>query len=226
MAQGRGRDERVVIPLAFTVAARIAARPLAAFRADPTQLTNGLAELQQAIAADGCVCALAAGMEFESAAGGALEAARIARQGPVAASLEACRRLRQMHGDELALLAGVSGPATLAQQFGTDGAAAASVFALLVKEFCGAGADFILVIEDVAVPTDAYYGDGLRTAANIARFHQAALLGQQPGVLPQPHALALAAPAPSGTGLITTAQVVPADADITVLAQWVLVTRG
>ena len=53
IAQGRGRNERVVSPLAFAVAARISARPLAEFRSDATQLANGLGELQQALAADG-----------------------------------------------------------------------------------------------------------------------------------------------------------------------------
>lgn len=226
MAQGRGRGERVVIPLAFGVAARIAARPLAQFLTDPTQLANGLGELQQAIDADGSVCALAGGMELASAAGAGLDSACIAAQGPVAASLEACRRLRQSHGDELALLAGLTGPATLARQFDADRAAAAEVFAALVKAFCSAGADVILLIEEAAVPDDEIYADGLRTAANIARFHQALLLGQSPGLLPQPHALELAAPSSGGSGLITTTREVPADADIAALAQWVRLTRA
>ena len=63
IAKGRGRDARVIVPLAFEVAARISARPLDAFRNDPTQLTNALTELHGAIRADGIVVALAAGME-------------------------------------------------------------------------------------------------------------------------------------------------------------------
>ena len=40
IAKGRGRDHRVIVPLAFETAARISARPLDAFRNDPTQLAK------------------------------------------------------------------------------------------------------------------------------------------------------------------------------------------
>jgi len=56
IAKGRGRNHRVVVPLAFEVAARISARPADQFRNDATQLANGLGELQRAIDADGIAC--------------------------------------------------------------------------------------------------------------------------------------------------------------------------
>lgn len=220
IAQGRGRDARVVFPLAFDTAARISARPLEVFRTDPTQLANGLTELQQALGADGIVCALAGGMEKASAADGVLDVATIAARGQVAASLEACRRLRASQGDAVALLAGLSGPATLARDFAVDLATAGAAFGALLKLFCEAGADVLLAFEAVPPPADEAYVDSLRTAGNIARFHQASLLGWDLPGLAAPARIALEAPSVGPAGIVTTAAPVAADADITALRAW------
>jgi len=226
IAKGRGREHRVIVPLAFETAARISARPLDAFRNDPTQLANGLMELQRAIDADGIVVALANGMELAASDGAGLDAVRIAAQGPVAASLEACARLRQSYGDDIALLAGLSGPATLARQFGADAVASGECFVTLVKAFCDAGSDVVLIFEDDGVSLDAAATAALKTADNIARFHQTSLLAFSGAGLPAPAKIPLAAPATGGVGFITTDAVVPAEADIAALAQWVERTRG
>ncbi|MEQ8233744.1 MAG: hypothetical protein RLW61_07990 [Gammaproteobacteria bacterium] len=222
IAKGRGRDARVIVPLAFEVAARISARPLDAFRNDPTELTNALTELHRAIAADGIVVALAQGMEQASGA----DAEAMCANGPVAASLEACRRLRQALGDDVALLAGLTGPGALARELGVDAAAAGACFGALVKAFCDAGCDVLLVIDDAGASADPAWQDAVKTADNIARFHQACLLGLGDGVLPAPLAQPLAAPAGDGLGFITTTGTVPADADIAALRQWVATVRG
>jgi hypothetical protein len=225
IAAGRGRDQRVVVPLAFATAARIAARPLDEFRVDPTQLANGLAELQRAIAADGIVVALAGGMERASCAG-PLDAAAIVTGGPVAASLEATSRLRQTFADQVALVAGLTGPSTLAHQFDTPIAAAAACFAALTKAFCAAGADCVLVFEEPGLVEDADWQAALKTAGNIARFHQASLLCWSSATLPVPVKLPLDAPSTTGTGYITTDREVAEDADLVALAAWVRATRG
>ncbi|MGE0486206.1 MAG: hypothetical protein AB7Q81_18805 [Gammaproteobacteria bacterium] len=224
IVQGRGREHRVVVPLAFEVAARISARPLDAFRNDPTQLANGLGELRRAIGADGIVVACAGGMERASSA--ALDASAIVANGPVAASLEACRRLRESFGDEAALLAGLTGPATLARQFGADLAAAGAVFGELVKAFCAAGTQLVLVFEDDGAVLDDAWRAAVKTADNIARFHQAGLMGWRLEGLPSPVMQPLAAPSADGLGFIMTDDVVAADADIAVLAAWVAGARG
>jgi len=226
IAKGRGRENRVIIPLAFDVAARISARPLAAFRRDPTELANALGELQRAIDADGVVVALADEMELKSSAGQGLDAAAIAAAGPVAASLEACVRLRGTFGDDVALLAGLTGPATLARQFDTDPGTANDCFATLVKAFCGAGADVVLLFEDGDVTEDETWKAGIKTSDNIARFHQACLLGWHQGSLPAPVKQPLAEPSRDGIGFITTDAIVAADADIAVLRDWVARARG
>lgn len=224
MAQGRGQTERLAIPLAFDVAARISARPLDVFHHDPTELANGLGELQRAIGSDAVCCALANDVEWRSAAGGPLDLDTLTAPGtPLAASLEACRRLRATGGDALALVAGLTGPATLATRFGVDLAQAGEVFAALVKTFCGAGTDVVLVFEDTAPGDPEAWNEVVKTAGNIARFHRAlAVSVSGAGALPVPAQCALDAPVAGGPGLTLTQGIVAADADLDQLKHWVM----
>ncbi|MGE3773754.1 MAG: hypothetical protein AB7I32_12570, partial [Gammaproteobacteria bacterium] len=202
IAQGRGQGERLVIPLAFDAAASISARPLEEFRHDPTQLANGLLEWHRTIGADGICVALADGFERASAADGELALDAPCAEGTrVAASLEACRRLRATLGDAAALLAGLTGPATLARQFGVDEATAGTAFTALVKRYCEAGCDLVLVCEEIAACDAMAWTAALKTAANIARFHRAhALLLGAAGPLPAPVQVAFGDAAPEAVG--------------------------
>jgi len=225
MAQGRGAGERLIVPLAFDTAASISARPLDDFRHDPTQLANGLLELHRAVGSDGICCAL--GGEHPSEAGGPLDIELLCAPGTrVSAGLEACRRLRATVGDAAALLAGVTGPATLAARFDTDFATATAAFTALVKRYCDAGCDVIVVFEE-SQPGDAdAWTDALRTAGNIARFHRAlALSWDRDGPLPQPVKVELSAHA-AGAGVITTTGPVAADESIETLRAWVAGLRA
>jgi len=226
IARGRGGDHRVVIPLAFELAARISARPGDTFRNDPTQLANGLGELQAAIDADGIVCALSAEMELASSDGQSLNPEIMTTNGPVAASLEACRRLRTSHGDAVALLAGLTGPMRLAAQFDADIDSANKCFTALVKAFCEAGTDVILVFEQPGTEQDERSQAGIKTAANIASFHQSLLFGWSGTDLPRPVTQPLDHGASTGIGIITTDDVVNAEADIEILRRWVAQARG
>jgi hypothetical protein len=226
IGQGRGREHRVIVPLAFETAARISARPIDRFLSDPTELANGLSELWRALGADGIVVACADGMERESSADGSLDAATMIAHGRVAASLEACARLRQSSGDEAALVAGLTGPATLARQFASDIEQAGACFAALTKAYCVAGADLVLVIEDGGLAEDEAWQAAIRTAGNIARFHQASLLGWSSTSLATPVKQPLSAPAVEGVGFILTDERVAADADIAELRGWVSAVRG
>lgn len=224
--KGRGHDQQVIIPLALETAARISARPLAEFRNDATQLSNGLKELQQAIRADGVVVSLSGEMELQASAGRGADSNAIINGNPVAASLEACRRLRQSLGDDAALLAGLTGPSTLAHQFGLDTQAVSECFAALVKAFCEAGADFVLLFEDNSTEPDQHRAAALKTADNIARFHQSSLLSFDGGGLPAPLRRGLTQAADNSSGLIVTEQIVSFDEDIAVLGDWVQRMRG
>ncbi len=221
MVQGRGGSERVVLPLALGAAAQISARPLDEFFTDPTQLANGLLELQRALGSEGVVVALGEG--FERASGETLDLASLDQPGTrLAAALEATRRLRATLGDSAALLAGLTGPATLAQQFNTDLASAGAAFGTLVKAFCEAGIDILLCLDSAPAADAEVWQDALKTAGNIARFHRALPLCVAPdGPFPAPLALDLDAPVPLAAGVVVTAGRVPDDASIETLRQWV-----
>jgi hypothetical protein len=218
IAQGRGQGDRIVAPLAFDVAAQISARPLEEFHRDPTQLANGLSELQRALQSEVICCALANGTERVS---GSALAEWLNAGTPVAASLEACRRLRATAGDQLGLLVGLTGPATLAGELGCEFTHAATLFGALIKEFCTAGADIILVFEPAAPADIELWGDTVKTAGNIARFHRAVpLLWDREGPLPRPQRIALDSPSPATAGIITTDAVIPADISIEQIRTW------
>ena len=226
IAGGRGGNIRLVVPFAFEVAARISARPLDEFFTDPTHLANGLSELHQAIGADGVLCADARGMELDSAGTAGLDIDHIIGNGRVGASLEACRRLRITLDNEGIVLAAVSGPATLQKQFSVSGVTAAEAFVEIVRHYCDAGTDGIIVMES-AMPDDGEcWEDGLSTARNIAVFYRAMMyLWDMEGPLPNPERTNLAMPKNDRSGLIMTRETVPADYDIEALRNWVTQSR-
>ena len=221
MAQGRGAGERLVVPLALATAAQISARPLDEFFTDPTQLANGLLELQRAIGSEGIVVALGEG--FERASGNQLDLAALDQPGSrLHAALEATRRLRATLGDSAALLAGLSGPARLSQDFGVEMSGAGSAFGTIVKAFCEAGADLILCLDEAPATDLDLWQDALKTTGNIARFHRALpLCWGSGGPFPSPQLVALDAPSPVAAGIVTTAEPVAADASIEALRHWV-----
>lgn len=225
-AIARGRDNRLVIPLAFDMAAQISARPLDEFHRDPTQLTNGLSELQKAIAADGIVCALGAEMELLSSSNNELNFDGIRASGPVNASLEACTRLRQIYGEEVALFAGLTGPNLLCQQFGATEIDCANFFNQMVTTYCESGIDVLMVMESDNFIENLTWKESLTTARNIASFHQAFLISWNEGFLPTPSKKSVLQPSSDGMGVITTDRVLPHDYDISILRQFVTGCRG
>ena len=215
-----------MVPFAFEVAARISARPLNEFITDPTYLANGLSELHGAIAADGVLCADARGMELASAGGSGLNVKHIISNGRVGASLEACRRLRITLNNRAILLAAVSGPATLQNQFSVSPTEGVEAFIEIVDHFCQAGADGIITMES-ETPTDSEcWEDGLITAQNIAVFYRTMMyLWDSEGPLPNPICTHLDSPQKDGVGLIMTHEIVPSDYDIERLRYWVIGSR-
>ncbi len=226
IATGRAQDDRLVVPFAFEVAARISARPLDDFFTDPTHLANGLSELHQATGADGILCADARGMELASAGTAGLDVNHISSNGRVGASLEACRRLRITLENSGILLAAVSGPATLEKQFAVSGDDAVEAFAELVSHFCEAGADGIITVESELPGDNECWEDGLITARNIAAFYRVMMyLWDSEGPLPNPLRTQLDAPQKGGAGLVMTHEAVPPDYDIEKLRHWVIGSR-
>lgn len=227
MAQGRGRDAQLVVPLAFDVAALVSARPLGAFRTEPTQLANGLLELFRATGADGICCCLAGGLEWEGV--DTLDPDRVAEGARVAASLEATRRLRSTVGDDAALVAGLTGPRALAHHLGGSVERSGEVVVALARRFCEAGTDVVLLFEDAgrADDDDEIWTEALKTVFNVVRFHRGLtfLMGAD-GPLPKPATVDLADRAVGPAGLVTTPGVVAADSGIALLIDWVKAVRA
>ena len=192
------------------------------FYTNPTHLTNGLSELHQAIGADGILCADARAMELDSAGTAGLNIAHIINNGRVGASLEACRRLRVTLDNGGVVLAAVSGPATLEIQFSVSGETAVEAFVEIVRHYCDAGADGIIVMESEMPDNNECWEDGLMTARNIAAFYRSMMyLWDMEGPLSNPVRTNLSMPKSEGSGLIMTREVVPADYDIEALRDWV-----
>lgn len=87
--QGGGRHT-LAVPLAMRLAAKIAERPWEAFLTDPTQLTNGLGDLLDAVRPDGVAVTVPSMQQVD---------------GHRNAALEATRRLRATVGDDAVLVA-------------------------------------------------------------------------------------------------------------------------
>ena len=202
LAQRRGDGRGIAVPLAHRLAARIQERDWEDFTCDPTQLANGLRDLADAVAPDGlAVCLPDVLLE-----GGA----DLLAAGQGMAAVEATRRLRASMGDRVALVACLPGPAAV--EGGTDGVLAAA------KEFLAAGADAIVVLGPAA--------GSLSTLANVARFHQAVAVGDDPAHgLPLVERRTLDEPSPA-VGLVVTDVHLDRETDVGELEDWVLAVRG
>ena len=96
IAARRGGQHTLAVPLAPRLAAKIAERPWDTFLTDPTQLTNGLNDLLEAVGADGVAVTLPSLIDQ-------------AGDGHVQAAIEATRRLRATWADKAVLLAVLDG---------------------------------------------------------------------------------------------------------------------
>jgi hypothetical protein len=198
--QGDGRG--IAVPLAHRLAARIQERDWEDFTCDPTQLANGLRDLADAVGPDGVAVCLPDVL---------LEGGRdLLASEQSAAAREATARLRTTFGDRIALLAVLPGPAE------AEGGAEAVLAA--AKEFLAAGADGVVVLGGPS--------QSLSTLANVARFHQAVALGDEPAHgLPLVERRPLADPRP-GAGVVLTDVHLPRETDVTELEDWVAAVRG
>jgi hypothetical protein len=226
MARGRAIEQRLVIPLAFEVAAQISARPPDEFRNDPTQLTNGLVELQKITGADGIICSLGSETELESSKGQGLNLDLISSAGPVFSSLTSVARLRTTFGEESVLVAGINGPRRLSKQFDLKIQDTLEFFCGLTKKYCEAGVDVVLIFEDPDFHEEEKWCAGVKTAENICKFHQVSLLSWEDSFLQQPFKYPLLEPCTEGKGFVFTSEILDYTANINDLALWVERSKG
>lgn len=211
-ALGRGSagdGSPLFAPLVFGVASQIEALPASQVAADPTRLCKGLTETRRALGTSALYTTVPAAAEAEAlgvsiddlswppritASPGAsmLETdagAAIAASSRLQASLEATRRLAATEGQQVALIAALTGPATLLRQLHPDAADdevedglefLGGFLVALVRAFGEAGAHAVLLLESAAVPevdeADEIWADALAPVTNVARFHKMPLL--------------------------------------------------
>ncbi len=203
LAKGKLPPQPLVVPIIFTLAAKVEAIPLRQFLTNPTKLANLLNRVYGGLQCDGivaqygnCLEAEALGCSLDWSEGQPtirrpaqattppvpIDAAGLTRRGRIPIALDVVRRLRITLADRHALAVGLTGPATLAAQTGCSAELGGEILVKLAKQFCEAGADLVFVAED-AVPADlSRWQSLLSTAWNVIRFHQAVPALIAPGV--------------------------------------------
>jgi len=208
--QGEPPSRPLLMPILFSLGARLENLPLREFQANPTKIANALRQIRGVLKVDGLVCAFDPLLEAEAlgcrrkwqddgsctlecpACSGTDELrgklnspALLADKGQVGVTCEVLRRLKVVLKDEPALVAAVAGPFTLATTLaGADGSNpqdlvefAAEVTASVARSFVEAGADVILLAENLLpeVATVAYksWSALLSPVCNVIRFYEA-----------------------------------------------------
>lgn len=204
-----GNGPPLFAPLVFAVASQIEALPASQVAADPTRLCKGLTETGRALGTSVLYTTVPAAAEAE-ALGASIDdsswppritdspgasmleidaGAAIATSSRLQASLEATRRLAATEGQEVALIAALTGPATLLRQLHPDAVDSevedgleflGGFLVTLVRAFGEAGVHAVLLLESAAVPevdeADEIWADALAPVVNVARFHKLPLL--------------------------------------------------
>ena len=143
LLRGEQQARPLLMPLIFSLGARLENLPLGTFVANPTKIVNALRQIRATFKVDGLACYFDPFLEIEALGGklewtsaGATLSSRPAVQnseslcaqlgspdhvltkGRVPVAQEVLRRLKIMLKDEPALMIGVTGPLTLASQLG------------------------------------------------------------------------------------------------------------
>lgn len=200
-------------PLLYGVAAQIEALPPAEVTADPTRLGKCLVELRRVLGTAPFIVAAPTAMEAEalgarvdrevwppkvtaSAPQDVVALAAFEEIWPqseaLAASIEATRRLSKTQTGEPAILAALTGPASLlAELMGEEASPGVDAYefagralSALSRQFAQSGASAILICER-RLPSDLdAWNAALNTISNIARFHRIPALLAFDGVVP------------------------------------------
>jgi hypothetical protein len=218
LLQGIAPPRPLFLPIVFSSGARVENQPLPAFLANPTKICNAQRQLRGALRTDGYSCYFDPFLEVE-ALGATLQwgaadqppgvrwpqgaepgempddlrsPEEAAQSGRVPIAIEVLRRMKAMVRDDSILMAGVTGPFTLAARITQmeAGAAwrtreipepavefAAAVVTRISGAFVEAGAGLIMIQEDVLSRLSqercAAWASALEPAFNVIRFYEA-----------------------------------------------------
>ncbi len=206
------------LPIAFSIGAKVENLPLGAFLDNPTKISSSLRQMRTHLRTDGVSCYFDPFLELE-ALGAVLEPvsddqppivhwplpARVgelptglrspeeaAKNGRVPAAVEVIRRMNAFPNREFLLMAGVTGPMTLAARITRlehtqnlrseelcDSAQelAGSVVTQMATSFLDAGADVIFlqeeIVPDLSLESCDTWANLLAPAINVIRFYEA-----------------------------------------------------
>ena len=218
LLQGIAPPRALFLPIVFSLGARIENLPLRNFLSNPTKISNALRQIRMHLRSDGVTCYFDPFLEAE-ALGGALDwdaqgqqaslrwplpgengdlpgglrsPEEAAKSGRVPVAVEVIARLKPLVRGQSLLMAGVTGPFTLAALLTqTNNASgnldrhpnaaamdlAAEVTAAAARAFVEAGADAIFIREQVlpslTAETAEQWTTRLATTINIVRFYEA-----------------------------------------------------
>jgi hypothetical protein len=218
LLQGISPPRPLILPIVFSLGARVENIPLRAFLGNPTKISNSLRQIRSHLRSDGVACYFDPWLEAE-ALGGAVQwgagdqvqglrwpqgarkgelpeglrsAEEAAKSGRVGVGVEVIRRLKLLLREDSLLMAGVTGPFTLAVRLAQldrnqlvrsehlpDAALgpAAEVMTRIASTFAEAGADIIFILEEVLPVFSAAscesWAASLKPAFNVIRFYGA-----------------------------------------------------
>jgi hypothetical protein len=218
LLQGNRQSRALVVPIVFSLGAKIENLSFRAYLDNPTKISNALRQIRMQLKTDGVSCYFDPLLEAEALGGApqwdeANQSRRIrwpepTQKGELSASLrspeesansprvkvavEVIRRLNSLFRDEPLLMAGVSGPFTLAARLtGLDPGemrqgqepsesaldVAAAAITKIASAFVEAGANLIFIREGVLPPFSSYKCEDsaslLAPVFNIVRFYEA-----------------------------------------------------
>ncbi len=218
LLQGAAPPRPLFLPRVFSPGARVESQPLPAFLANPTKICSAQRQLRGPLRTDGFSCYFDPALELE-ALGASLQwgadnqppsiswphgatpgelpddlrsPEEAVKSGRAAVAADVLRRMNSMTRDDSILMAGLSGPFTLAArlaQLDRDDAwrtqpppdsaleLAASLLTQLARSFVEAGANLLFIHEPLlpALTDDlcAFWASALEPAFNVIRFYQA-----------------------------------------------------
>lgn len=218
LLQGIQPSGPLFLPIVFSLGAKIENVPLRDFLANPTKITNALRQIRAGVRSDGVACYFDPNLEAEALGGtlqwrpddkpvtldrsnqpenrelpqGLRSPEEAAKHPRVGVAVEVIERLKSVLRDEPLLLAGVSGPFTLAAQLlqRTQSDAprrddrvvdavelAAATITQVAAKLVEAGANAIFIREEILPPLTPQsaesWATSLAPAVNIIRFYQA-----------------------------------------------------
>jgi uroporphyrinogen decarboxylase-like protein len=205
------------LPIIYSLGAKVENVPLASFRENPTKIVSALRHMQGHLRLDGVSCYFDPYLEVEALGAkveqrddrdaalvhwprpiqpngmpeGLCSSEEAGKRGKVPVAAEVLRRMNALHNREFLLMAGVSGPMTLASQIGHHEGNkelrfeelsssvqeyAASVVTQTTSAFLEAGADLIIIQEQVPPAFTAEnceaWANLVAPTINVIRFYE------------------------------------------------------